>query len=1066
MATIVRHASSADVTAAIATAASTADSKITTHSSATDPHGDRAAAASALSTHAASRTVHGTKVGDLADFATASGVATGDPIVLKSNGSWTTAPASDFGGSVSADDLVFTTLVMESGDGSKWDVIIDADGTMFRTQHGAIPPSISAISPTNAITTGGQTVTLSGDNFSSTSVVNIGGTAVTTVYHADTGVLTFTSPALSAGTYSITVVDATLTSDAFSYTIITPPNPTVTGLSPTAGNASGGTNVVISGTGFSLGTTVTVAFGGVGGTSVVVQDDNTIACVSPAGSGGTTVDVVVTVDGRTSTTGSPDQFSYNSVVVAAPTLSSISPTSGVSSGGYTATLTGSNFASPATVTFGSVSATNVTVVSATQITCTVPTTAAAGAVSVKVRCNGQDSGTVTFTYTSVSALASFHGYAVLGGGGATGIKNSAQNTGTRLVAWKTTLSTWQPTAPTTTILDLSTYNGTKFAAEYSVPPSLLDFYTYCHTITSGATPQVKIMLVGGSSAPIGDVPSPASPNARNGWMSTHSTKPVKSHVHLDIPAVGSSNDELCVVPGDPDYNFWLNRWNMAVGWYAGQPCPAGVAGSGQWSTAHTAGAHIWGIQNVPAFSASNEMVIGYEKPAGMESQTTTLKNQLLGADTSIVISGYPWTFSVPIGSTQLFLVRLGDQGGPDGTNPYEDIFCTARAASGVLTVAPNAYVKGTQTVGGGNNATGRGWHGTTTPAGGWPVGTTVGLFSLSSATAQDYYWGSTANSGGTKNTPRPLWFFGEYCVDGTTPKMRVGVFEIYTFNRNAWAAVVPTLGAVSSVRRDSANGDRISLKSTGGANYTETGNTETARRRIFARAWIDAFLSMRDNFPATIRCVEYLGSFLGSGPNASSDLTASATQVKAGTYSPDDPTSLVLDWVSMNVIGGVTAPLGGRAVIGFTDYRYDLANVKGFDTNTASQWSVMITARARGIACGMQNKNTQDFANGDEYIAGLEWLIKNYPQILYIEGAEGARCNQKVNLPASGPGGTVTIASHSVNLFPGSISSDVRSQYSHNEYLFGVQYGGAASPDSNFSTYSWDTRMKSLQAFM
>ena len=69
--------------------------------------------------------------------------------------------------------------------------------------------------------------------------------------------------------------------------------------------------------------------------------------------------------------------------MAAPTVSSISPTSGPTTGGTSVTITGTNFVSGATVAFGGTAATGVTVVSSTTITATTPPMAA-GTVPVKV----------------------------------------------------------------------------------------------------------------------------------------------------------------------------------------------------------------------------------------------------------------------------------------------------------------------------------------------------------------------------------------------------------------------------------------------------------------------------------------------------------------------------------------------------------------------------------------------------------------------------------------------------------------------------------------------------------
>jgi hypothetical protein len=73
------------------------------------------------------------------------------------------------------------------------------------------------------------------------------------------------------------------------------------------------------------------------------------------------------------------EVSYTPAVVVVPTLTSISPTSGPSAGGTVITLTGSNFASGATVLVNGVPATGVTFVSSTQVRATTPAGSAGAA---------------------------------------------------------------------------------------------------------------------------------------------------------------------------------------------------------------------------------------------------------------------------------------------------------------------------------------------------------------------------------------------------------------------------------------------------------------------------------------------------------------------------------------------------------------------------------------------------------------------------------------------------------------------------------------------------------------
>lgn len=92
-----------------------------------------------------------------------------------------------------------------------------------------------------------------------------------------------------------------------------------------------------------------------------------------------------------------------------PTLTSILPTSGSTLGGTPVTLTGTNFASGATVTIGGVPATLVVVVSSTKITAVTPAHAAGNAQVVVTNPSGE-SATISpaFFYAAPPAEADFY----------------------------------------------------------------------------------------------------------------------------------------------------------------------------------------------------------------------------------------------------------------------------------------------------------------------------------------------------------------------------------------------------------------------------------------------------------------------------------------------------------------------------------------------------------------------------------------------------------------------------------------------------------------------------------
>lgn len=94
--------------------------------------------------------------------------------------------------------------------------------------------------------------------------------------------------------------------------------PTISGISPVSGSASGGTAVTITGTGFTGATDVN--FGATDAASFTVDSDTSITATTSAGSGA--VNVTVTTAGGTSATSSADVFTFT-VDVLAPTIDDI-----------------------------------------------------------------------------------------------------------------------------------------------------------------------------------------------------------------------------------------------------------------------------------------------------------------------------------------------------------------------------------------------------------------------------------------------------------------------------------------------------------------------------------------------------------------------------------------------------------------------------------------------------------------------------------------------------------------------------------------------------------------------
>ena len=222
----------------------------------------------------------------------------------------------------------------------------------------------------------------------------IGGTIPPGLGLSTSGTISGTPTQAGTFVFSTQVKDAAghTASTSLSASIAPPASPVVTGLSPNSGPTSGGTTVTIAGSNFASG--ATVSFGGVAA-SATVSSSTQIQAVSPAHIAGT-IQVIVQENGQSS---SGVNFTYNTL---APTVTGLSPNSGPTVGGTNVTITGTNFLAGALVLFGTASASNVSVVSGTQIQAVTPANAA-GPVNVTVENPGNVSGSSSAGYTYISS---------------------------------------------------------------------------------------------------------------------------------------------------------------------------------------------------------------------------------------------------------------------------------------------------------------------------------------------------------------------------------------------------------------------------------------------------------------------------------------------------------------------------------------------------------------------------------------------------------------------------------------------------------------------------------------
>ena len=303
------------------------------------------------------------------------------------------APASALGGEVS--------ISVTNGIG----LSATAPGQYTYEDPPGIPPTVTAISPTSGPTAGGRVVTVTGTVFRADAGVffDLGGTVVpaASVTVNSSTRLTVTTPPHAEGVASVQVVNFDTLSATLpnAYTYLGPP--TITGITPATGLTTGGQTVTITGTNLRAGTTVRI--GGTLATSPTPAADGlSMTAVTPSNSANVLADVrVVTPDNQEATLTGGYQYVY-----PAPTVATVSPTSGFASGNTLITLTGANFLSTVTVTVGGVAATNVTRTSATNVTARTPAGTPGTAPVVLTNSDGQVSSPVNFTYVAAPVLTS------------------------------------------------------------------------------------------------------------------------------------------------------------------------------------------------------------------------------------------------------------------------------------------------------------------------------------------------------------------------------------------------------------------------------------------------------------------------------------------------------------------------------------------------------------------------------------------------------------------------------------------------------------------------------------
>jgi len=285
------------------------------------------------------------------------------------------------------------------------------------------PMVVDTISPIRGPIAGGQVVTITGSNFFQAStvdatgywqsyVVTIGGSICNIASASD---ITNTTIVCTTASHTGGISDIFVDNGESDYTYrgsIDPITGAITSgylyedvllsISPSSGLSVGGVSVTIKGNNFLLSGNTKIFFGGIAATNIVVVNSTTITATTPAHAPGA-VDILVLQDNYAATLSrnAPGAFTYT----FQGATSGLSPDRGYISGGDSVVINGAGFDvyAPATVTFDGISATNVVVLSPTQIRVTTPAHAV-GVVDVDVEQFGI-TNTITNGFTFINHMS-------------------------------------------------------------------------------------------------------------------------------------------------------------------------------------------------------------------------------------------------------------------------------------------------------------------------------------------------------------------------------------------------------------------------------------------------------------------------------------------------------------------------------------------------------------------------------------------------------------------------------------------------------------------------------------
>ncbi len=364
------------------------------------------------------------------------------------------------------------------------------------------PPTLASMTPAVGAQGTDVPVTLTGTNFfaGATVATSNPGIAVKNVFVVSETQITATftiAPNAALGNASVTVATSGGTSGAAAFAV-NPAAPTLTSVSPATGVQGTIVPVTLTGTAFASGATVGVGNPGITvgnvtlGSATQISATFTIAANAAPGP----ANVTVTTSGGTSAAA---MFTVNP---PPPTLTSVSPASGMQGTSGAVTLIGTNFVAGATVATSNPGITvgSVTVVSATQIsaTFTIAANAAPGSANVTLTTSGGTSVAAVFTVNPPPPTLT----SVSPANGLQGASTPVTLTGTNFISGATVATS----NPGITVSSVSVVSATQITATFTIAANA----------ATGAV-DVTVTTAGGTSAPAAFTVNAVPPSVTSLW---------------------------------------------------------------------------------------------------------------------------------------------------------------------------------------------------------------------------------------------------------------------------------------------------------------------------------------------------------------------------------------------------------------------------------------------------------------------------------------------------------------------------------------------------------------------